>query len=198
MRESCVCELSRMVATRAQVEERNFVADSRKFNLSARIGTDNAPSGANSLGAERVDHRRECRGDSIRPKRLKTTRAPLIKWRLKRAIEFIETNIDRPLLLEDLARAAGLSRMYFAAQFREAMGVTPHSYLLWCRIEKSKRMLESTNVPIVEVALATGFSNQAHFTVVFKRFAGMTPLQWRRQNPAPNSLPVPEIPIMSG
>jgi AraC family transcriptional regulator len=106
---------------------------------------------------------------------------PLAKWRLKRAVEFIDSNIGSPLSLPELARAAGLSRMHFAAQFREATGIRPHTYLLQRRIEKAQAMLTSSNASIVEVALGVGFSTQAHFTEVFKRFSGFTPRQWRQK-----------------
>lgn len=113
---------------------------------------------------------------------LSTTRrtSALSKWRLKRAVEFIETHLDAPVALADVAGAAGLSCMHFAAQFRAATGVRPHEYLLRRRIARAQTMLATTDVPIVELALAVGFSSQAHFTVVFKRISGLTPLRWRQ------------------
>jgi AraC family transcriptional regulator len=102
----------------------------------------------------------------------------LSKWRLKRAVEFIETHLDSPVALADVA--AGLSCMHFAAQFRAATGVRPHEYLIRRRIAKAQTMLATTDMPIAELALTVGFSSQAHFTVVFKRLSGLTPLRWRR------------------
>jgi AraC family transcriptional regulator len=104
----------------------------------------------------------------------------LSKWRLKRAVEFIETHLDSPVALADVAGAAGLSSMHFAAQFRAATGVRPHEYLVRRRIARAQTMLATTDVPIVELALTVGFSSQAHFTVVFKRLSGLTPLRWRQ------------------
>lgn len=106
----------------------------------------------------------------------------LPKWRLSRAKEFIEANLDSPLPLADVAGAAGLSRTHFAAQFRAATGVSTHEYVLRRRIEKAQAMLATTDVPIAELALAIGFSSQAHFTVVFKRFSGLTPRRWRQSH----------------
>lgn len=105
--------------------------------------------------------------------------ASLPNWRLKRTIDFIDSHADEPITLADLARTAGLSRMHFAAQFRKATGLRPHEYLLRQRVEKAKTMLRTTHLPIVEIALAVGFGSQAHFTGVFKRFAGETPHRWR-------------------
>lgn len=115
----------------------------------------------------------------ISPSTTRRTSA-LSKWRLKRAVEFIETHLDSPVALADVAGAAGLSCMHFAAQFRAATGVRPHEYLLRRRIERAQTMLATTDVPIVELALTVGFSSQAHFTVVFKRLSGLTPLRWRQ------------------
>lgn len=104
----------------------------------------------------------------------------LPKWRLRRVQEHLAANISEPISLADLAEAAGLSRMHFAAQFRVATGCRPHDYLLQQRIEQAKQMLASTDMPLVEVALSVGFQTQSHFSTVFKRLAGDTPGRWQR------------------
>jgi len=103
----------------------------------------------------------------------------LQKWRLKRVKAFIEGHIDQAISLADLARTAGLSRMYFAARFRVATGLSPHEYVLRRRIERSQEMLAQTSESLVEIAFNVGFQTQAHFTTVFKRFVGVTPGRWR-------------------
>jgi AraC family transcriptional regulator len=110
-----------------------------------------------------------------------TRRTPeLVPWRLKRAIEYIEARLAEPLRLADIASAAGLTRMHFAAQFRAATGLRPHEYVLRRRIEHAQRMLVSKDVSLVDVALAVGFQTQAHFTSIFKRFVGQPPRAWRQ------------------
>ena len=104
----------------------------------------------------------------------------LAKWRLRRVQALVEARLADPLTLGDMAAAAGLSRMHFAAQFRIASGSTPHGYLLCRRIEAAKVMLIDTDATLVEVALSVGFLAQAHFTTVFKRVTGDTPARWRR------------------
>jgi AraC family transcriptional regulator len=103
----------------------------------------------------------------------------LQKWRLKRVVEYVDEHLGAKITLQDLAEVAGLSRMHFAAQFRAAMGLRPHEYLLKRRIERAEELLKRANVPLVDIALSVGFQTQAHFTTVFKRFAGDTPYQWR-------------------
>jgi AraC family transcriptional regulator len=110
----------------------------------------------------------------------------LSKWRLKRATEFMAANIAEPINLADIAAAAGLSRMHFAAQFRISSGLRPHEYLLQRRIERAKELLTTTRQPLVEIAFDAGFKTQAHFTTVFARFVGATPNVWRRSQGASN------------
>jgi len=103
----------------------------------------------------------------------------LARWRLKRAIDYIEARLDKPVSLADVASSAGLTRMHFAAQFRAATGLRPHEYLLRRRIERAQEMLLGTHMSLVDVALSVGFQTQAHFTSVFKRYAGQPPHAWR-------------------
>ena len=104
---------------------------------------------------------------------------PLPKWRLKRVCDFVEANLENRLSLRLLAQAAGVSRMYFAAQFRAATGASPHAYALQRRLARAEIMLAETNDGIVDIALSVGFQTQSHFTTVFKSAKGMTPNRWR-------------------
>lgn len=105
---------------------------------------------------------------------------PLQNWRLRRVREHVEHNLGGQLALADLAAAAGMSRMYFAEQFRVATGMSPHAYVTHRRISRARTMLAQTSTPIVEIALCVGFKTQPHFTTVFRHFVGYTPRQWRR------------------
>lgn len=106
----------------------------------------------------------------------------LQKWRLKRVVEYVDTNLSGKITLLDLAAVAGLSRMHFASQFRAATGFRPHEYLLRRRIQRAEELLRQSTMTLVEIALTVGFQTQAHFTTVFKRFVGDTPYQWRNAN----------------
>nr|WP_283815914.1 AraC family transcriptional regulator [Bradyrhizobium sp. AUGA SZCCT0222] len=103
----------------------------------------------------------------------------LPKWRLKRVQDYVEAHSDKALTLADLAAVAGLSRMYFAGQFRAATGLRPHDYLLHQRIERAKSILLGTDMGLAEVALTVGFQAQSHFSTVFKRLTGQSPARWR-------------------
>ncbi|OPY98105.1 transcriptional regulator [Bradyrhizobium sacchari] len=103
----------------------------------------------------------------------------LPKWRLRRVEQHIADHFDRSISLSELASVAGLSRMHFAAQFRAATGYRPREYLLNHRIQHAKTLLATTGRPLAEIALAVGFSTQAHFSTVFKRISGQSPARWR-------------------
>jgi AraC-like DNA-binding protein len=103
----------------------------------------------------------------------------LPKWRLKRAVEFIDAHLADSIGLEDVAQAAGLTRMHFAAQFRAATGLRPHEYLLRRRIECAQQVLADEEYSLLDAAQLAGFRSQAHFTTVFKRVVGATPKRWR-------------------
>jgi AraC family transcriptional regulator len=119
-------------------------------------------------------------GASLQP----SSATPLIKWRLKRATEYIAAHLSDTIGLADIAASTGLTRMYFAAQFRAATGMRPHEYVLRRRIERAQELLLTSRLPLAEVALDVGFKAQPHFTTVFARFVGVTPHVWRQQNRA--------------
>jgi AraC-like DNA-binding protein len=104
-------------------------------------------------------------------------------WRLKRVVNHIDANLARTITLAEMAKVAGLTRMYFARQFRAATGLRPHEYLLRRRIASAQDMLRSSHSTLVEVALSVGFQAQPHFTTIFKRFVGETPHRWRTSIP---------------
>ena len=109
--------------------------------------------------------------------------AALPKWRLTQVLRYIEANIGEPITLANLAATAGMSRMYFAKQFRTTTGIRPHDFVLRKRIERAQQLLAATSDALVDVALGVGFKTQAHFTTVFKKVVGRTPYQWRREQP---------------
>lgn len=108
----------------------------------------------------------------------------LPKWRMRRVVDYVDANLGEPITLGDLAAAAKLTRMHFAAQFRATTGLRPHEYLLRRRIAWAKELLADDDLTIVDIALTVGFQTQAHFTTVFRRFVGDTPYQWRRAQAA--------------
>lgn len=97
---------------------------------------------------------------------------------LARAAEFIRHNYARSLKLDEICSAANLSPSYLIRAFKEKYGLTPHAYLTNCRVEFSRSQLRRGR-PIAEVALAAGFSDQAHLQRSFKKLVAATPGQYQ-------------------
>jgi AraC family transcriptional regulator len=109
----------------------------------------------------------------------------LARWRLQRAVDYLEAHLDQPVSLADVASSAGFSRMHFAAQFKAATGLRPHEYHLRRRIECAQERLLGTGMSLVDVGLSVGFQTQTHFTTVFTRYVGQPPRAWRESRDAP-------------
>jgi AraC-like DNA-binding protein len=90
------------------------------------------------------------------------------------AREFLHANLAEDVSAGALARAAGLSPYHLIRMFRREFGLTPHAYQLSIRVSLAKGLLRA-GIPITDVALQTGFYDQAHFTKVFKSQVGVTP-----------------------
>ncbi|MBV9362012.1 MAG: helix-turn-helix transcriptional regulator [Betaproteobacteria bacterium] len=99
--------------------------------------------------------------------------------RLERVLEFIEQNLEKKLSIEAISSVAHMSPFHFARLFKQATGHAPHGYLTRRRIERAKKLLRSSALPIVHVATSVGFQTQGHFTEVFRRYAGLTPRTFR-------------------
>lgn len=98
--------------------------------------------------------------------------APAVR---RRVLELMEARAGERLTLDVLSREAGLSPAHFARAFKESVGRAPHQHLLGLRLERARRLLEVPDVALSDVALRTGFADQAHFTRFFKRRFGVTP-----------------------
>lgn len=94
--------------------------------------------------------------------------------------EFIDTHIGSALSLDAMAAELGMSAFHFLRVFRTSFGMTPHRYVLHSRIERAAHVLRvQPERSITDIALAMGFSSQAHFTLAFRRQIGVTPACWR-------------------
>ena len=113
------------------------------------------------------------------PRREDLPKGGLTPVQIALACDFMEAHLDRPVALSEMAAACGLSPTHFARRFKTALGAPPHQHLMQLRVERAKRLLQG-HLPIVEVALATGFTHQEHLTRVFRRITGMTPASFRR------------------
>jgi AraC-like DNA-binding protein len=98
---------------------------------------------------------------------------------LRRARELLDDCPAEPHGLAAVAAAAGVHPGHLARAFRSHYRCTLGEYLRRLRVERACRLLRG-NTPLAEIALATGFADQSHFSAVFKRYTGMTPAAYRK------------------
>lgn len=104
---------------------------------------------------------------------------PVLKNRI---CEFIEEHIGEKISLGALSSVAGLSPNHFARAFQQSVGIPPHQYLLRRRLEHVGQMLRETRLPLSQIALAAGFSDQSHLARHFRRMTGVSPSLARRSS----------------
>ncbi|MFC0273254.1 helix-turn-helix domain-containing protein [Metabacillus herbersteinensis] len=98
---------------------------------------------------------------------------------METAIKYIQLNSHEPLTLKELSNLVYLSPSHFSRMFKEEMGLNFVEYLIKFRIEKAKRLLKMTLLPMEVVSSNCGFSSAAHFSTTFKKIEGVTPSVYR-------------------
>lgn len=96
------------------------------------------------------------------------------------AVTFIRKNYSHPITIDDIIRDIPISKYHFIRLFRRIMGVTPYSYLMNYRINRSKILLRSTDKSIAEIAETCGFSDTSNFISQFKKHTGIRPTHYRK------------------
>ncbi len=99
--------------------------------------------------------------------------------KLRRAIDYIDANLDQDLSLPNIAEKVGMSPYYFSRALKKSTGFTPHAYVVRQRVERAKQLLVKTRMPIIDIALAVGFVNHSHFSTQFGKLVGSTPKSYR-------------------
>lgn len=113
---------------------------------------------------------------STRPK-LSNYADGLSKAKLQQVREYINAHLHQDLKLVELAVLSQMSPHHFLRLFKQRMGVTPHQYILQCRIKQAKYLLQHSQLSIADIAVRVGFCDQSHLTRCFKRIVGVTPKQ---------------------
>jgi AraC-like DNA-binding protein len=102
---------------------------------------------------------------------------------LLRARDLADARYVDPLDVDDLARAAGLSRAHFSREFRRAFGVSPHAYLLTRRLERAAALLRTTDRSVADICFSVGLQSVGSFTSSFTRSYEMSPTAYRAKHP---------------
>jgi len=118
----------------------------------------------------------------------------LAPWQKRRLMELIDSNLDGELRLSYLADECGLSVSHFSRSFKHSFGVPVHRYLIARRVERAKILLKSSSAPLSEIALESGFADQAAFSRTFRAVVGTSPMRWPNEHM--HRLPVDLQPAM--
>jgi AraC-like DNA-binding protein len=102
---------------------------------------------------------------------------------LLRAKDLADARYFESLGVDDLARAAGLSRAHFSRKFSRAFGESPHAYLLTRRLERAAALLRATDHSVADICLSVGLQSIGSFTTSFTRTYGMSPTAYRAAFP---------------
>ncbi len=116
------------------------------------------------------------------PKFAAAPRRGLEAWQKLRTEGMLRAHLEGNITVKELAGACSLSESHFARCFRTSFGIPVHQRLIQLRVEHAKDLLSRTSKSLVEVALLSGFCDQAAFTRSFSRMEHITPSHWRRAN----------------
>jgi transcriptional regulator GlxA family with amidase domain len=94
-------------------------------------------------------------------------------------LDFIHSNLEKKIYIQDLAAKVSLTRRELVGRLRGSYGCPPKRFILKCRVERSKVEMMTTERALSDIALKCGFADQSHFNRVFRRFTGKTPFSWR-------------------
>lgn len=98
------------------------------------------------------------------------------------ALNYIDEHFREDFPVTVLADAAGISQQYLCRVFRQTMNIRPNEYITRRRLQEAMRLLLENDVQLAEIAVSSGFSDAGYFGTVFKKYTGMTPLEYRKAN----------------
>ncbi|BCH35767.1 AraC family transcriptional regulator [Mesorhizobium sp. L-8-10] len=113
------------------------------------------------------------------------TRMGGINQAVAQLIETMEENLTEPLDMQQLAAVAKLSRRQIERLFQNAMGCSPARYYMKLRLERARLLLLQTSIPVVEVAVASGFVSASHFSKCYREVYGCSPQATRNLKVVP-------------
>ena len=101
---------------------------------------------------------------------------------VRSVIAFINANLGASLAIPLLASHVHLSAWYFARLFKRATGLAPHQFIIHRRLLEAAHLMTRTSLTLADIAYDTGFASQSQLAKMFRRWAGVTPVEFRRTN----------------
>ena len=100
--------------------------------------------------------------------------------RIRQMLSFIQLHYTEPILVQQIADSAFISRRECMRTFQRIIGASPIQYVIDLRIRKAKQLLRDTDLPLLEIAASCGFQNQSYFTKTFRERVGLSPRKFRK------------------
>jgi AraC family transcriptional regulator len=108
----------------------------------------------------------------------------LAPWRVRRVSDRLRHSLDENLTLTELAASVGLSPFHFLRAFKATVGATPHGYQIQLRLDRVRTLLETTDLPVAEIAAQVGYDDPSYLARLFRKHLGTTPAAYRRERQA--------------
>ena len=108
-----------------------------------------------------------------------TIRASSVSPKLARTIQLMESNVETPLGMAELASMVGITQRQMERWFRKLFDLSPHEFYINMRLDNARQLLLETDMSVMEISVACGFGTQGQFTRRFQARHGMTPRQHR-------------------
>jgi AraC family transcriptional regulator len=105
----------------------------------------------------------------------------LSKVQLEQVMNYIDEYLSQDISLSELAAVVQMGSRHFSRLFKQSTGRSPYQYLIRCRVERAKELLQRRSLSIAETAQAVGFANQSHLSRHFKRWSGVSPKSVQRR-----------------
>lgn len=141
------------------------------------VDRDHGPVVVNRICEKAIAHRMRSAGE--RQRLPLHSRVKLNHKAVMKVIGLMEASLDDPMPVDDLVALSGISRRQIERLFDRELGCSPNRYYMELRLERAQLLLVSTNLPVVEVAVACGFISPSHFSKVYRETYGCAPHQTR-------------------
>ncbi len=142
--------------------------------ITRQVGADQATAISESFACERIRGRHDRQRIPLQL-RLGTSQPKLIE-----TVSIMESNIEEPISLDELARHVGVSRRQLERLFQKHLNCVPTRYYLELRLMRARQLLLQTSISIVDVAFACGFVSAPHFSKCYRDYFGIPPREERR------------------
>lgn len=133
----------------------------------------------NTISHVLVSHNETLDKEAIKEKTAELDLDDHYSYHVTKAEIYIEKHYAEAITLDSIANYLGINKSYFCTIFKKVTKQSFCNYTNAIRVDKSKHLLISTDLSILDIALATGFSSSSYFNTVFKKVTGITPLEYR-------------------